>query len=557
MQSAEEEEETEEVEEEEEQQSEPQEQQEMQEEGNGDGGEQEEEEKEEAEEEEDEKEDEEAEKEEEIEVEIEVEIEEEEEEEKGEEGNSDGDGDGVDEDDDDDDEDEDAEDLDRRKQLATLMCFSSLQTLMAMELCRDISPPLEEICTENSTILPIAFLKLMLLAATSLMQEEGRQCWKLQRPGSEWTRIERGVASIDAATRDSLWRRKYSMSYACFLYVVEELRPFIQSESKIYVRAPLEIDRAVAMVLYRLAQGLSAREVAEKYNVGASTVGKYTLIVASALADANKLYGRYMAIPTGDRMVRIISQFQQMTNVSNMCGAIDGTHIKLYFKPAKLYTPSAYRSPYKFHSILLQAVCDPNKLFWDVCCMAPGGAHDASHFMTSNLYQKIKEGLSLQEPVLTVEGRDVSPYMVGDSAYPIRPFCMKPFDTDDALRRAFDEQLRKGLACIEDAFVILKTRWRILKCMNVHLMHAPQIAVACCVLHNICQLWGEPEPQQQQVETHLNNQSRGSSMIYEVDEAAKMAGEGVREVLFRDWVKRSLDNSFVSFDHENMFSGQN
>lgn len=458
---------------------------------------------------------------------------------------------------DDDDDDEESDTLDRKKRLCTLMCFSSLQSLLAMELCRDSSPPLDEIYADGVSLVPIAFLKLMLLAATSLMQEEGRQCWKLERQGHEWTRIERGVGSIDADTRDCIWRRKYSMSYGCFLYVVEELRPFIQSESKFCVRAPLEVERAVAMVLYRLAHGLSAREVAEKYNVGPSTVGKYTLIVASALADANKLYSRYVAIPTGERMAKVISEFKQLTNISNVCGAIDGTHIKLYFKPAKWYTPSAYRSPYKFHSILLQGVCDANKLFWDLCCMAPGGAHDASHFMTSNLYQKIKDGVCLQQPVITVEGREVSPFMVGDSAYPIRPFCVKPFDNDDALRKAFDEQLRKGLGSIEGAFASLKTRWRILKCMNVHLMHAPQIAVACCVLHNICQLWGEPEPQQHQVEMHPNTQSRGASAVYDVDDASKTAGEVIRESLFRDWVKRSLDNAFVPFDHESMFTGQN
>lgn len=485
----------------------------------------------------------------------------------------DGDGGGGDEDSDDDDDnnelrkqhaiengygddEEDAED-ERRKQLAILMCFSSLQTLMAMELCRDTTPPFDEICVEESSTLPGTFLKLMLLAVTSLMQEEERQCWKLQRPGQEWTHIERGVSSTDSATRDSIWRRKYSMSYACFLYLVEELRPFIQSESQMYVRAPLEIERAVAMVLYRFAHGLSAREVAEKYNVGASTVGKYTLIVASALAEANKLYGRYVAIPTGDRIARIISQFQQITNVSNMCGAIDGTHIKLYFKPDKWHNPSAYQSPQKPHSILLQAVCDANKLFWDVCCMAPGGAHDAAHFIASNLYQNIKDGLSLQEPLLALENKEVTPYMVGDSAYPIRPFLIKPFDTDDALRRAFDEQLRKGSACIDGAFAILKTRWKILKGMNVHLMHAPRIAVACCVLHNICQLWGEPEPPQQQMEAYSNEQTHGSAAAYEIDEAAKLAGEASREALFRDWVKRSLESPCVSLDQENMYSGQN
>lgn len=46
---------------------------------------------------------------------------------------------------------------------------------------------------------------------------------------------------------------------------------------------------------------------------------------------------------------------------------------------------------------------------------------------------------------------------------------------------------------MEHAIGLLKGRWRILQNLNVGLNHAPQTIVACCVLHNICQIAGEPE----------------------------------------------------------------
>jgi hypothetical protein len=134
--------------------------------------------------------------------------------------------------------------------------------------------------------------------------------------------------------------------------------------------------------------------------------------------------------------------------------------------------------------------------------------------------------------------------MVGESAYPLRPFLLTPFGArEDALRSAFDDQLRKGLSCINDAFAALKGRWTILRRMNAHLMHAPQITVACCVLHNICQMWGEPEP-----EPLLLDDEAAHGLLPcapppppEIDdEPARLAGEMVRDALFRDWVQRSL-----------------
>lgn len=46
-----------------------------------------------------------------------------------------------------------------------------------------------------------------------------------------------------------------------------------------------------------------------------------------------------------------------------------------------------------------------------------------------------------------------------------------------------------------EAIGLLKGRWRILQDLNVGMNHAPQTIVACCVLHNLCQIAREPEPE--------------------------------------------------------------
>jgi hypothetical protein len=194
-------------------------------------------------------------------------------------------------------------------------------------------------------------------------------------------------------------------------------------------REAIPVIKSVAMVLFRLAKGHSSKDVAEKFGVGTTTVHNYTYLMCSALADPHKLYNKYIQVPSGDRLRRIIARFREVTGgIDNMCGAIDGSHIKLARKPENKYVPGEYWCRHDFHSILLQGVCDADKLFWDVCVRCPGGAHDAFHLRDSDLWAHLRAGQILQEPVISIQGKDIKPYIVGDSAYPLMSFLLKAFN---------------------------------------------------------------------------------------------------------------------------------
>jgi hypothetical protein len=106
----------------------------------------------------------------------------------------------------------------------------------------------------------------------------------------------------------------------------------------------------------------------------------------------------------------------------------------------------------------------------------------------------LRGGLVLKEPIVCIEGRDIKPYNIGNSAYPLQAFLLKAFNnraTGSVHQNQFDKCLRKGRVKIENAFGVLKNRWFILKNLNVGLDMPPKVAIACCVLHNICQRAGE------------------------------------------------------------------
>ena len=92
----------------------------------------------------------------------------------------------------------------------------------------------------------------------------------------------------------------------------------------------------------------------------------------------------------------------------------------------------------------------------------------------SELYYNAERGNILQAPVVTIEGRDIRPYLVGEG-------------TRDLVEQTFNKELSRARVTVEGAFWILKSRWRVQqKHFDSSLEFAVKCAVACIVQHNIC-----------------------------------------------------------------------
>ncbi|KAL2344845.1 hypothetical protein Fmac_006130 [Flemingia macrophylla] len=297
------------------------------------------------------------------------------------------------------------------------------------------------------------------------------------------------IWSLEAPLRDAQWRSLYGLSYPVFTTVVDKLKPHIALSN-----LSLPSDYAVAMVLSRLAHGLSAKTLAGRYSLDPYLVSKITNMVTRLLA--TKLYPEFIKIPVGRRRLLETTQaFEELTSLPNMCGAIDTTPVHLHSNPSN--NPNTYRCRYGFPSLLLQLVSDHKKIFWDVCVKAPGATDDATHFRDSLLYHRLTSGDVVWDKLITVRGQHVRPYVVGDWCYPLLPFLLTPFSPTGMgtpAQNLFDGMLMKGRSVVVEAIALLKGRWKILQDLNTGVHHAPQTIVACCVLHNLCQIAREPEP---------------------------------------------------------------
>ncbi|XP_020216301.2 uncharacterized protein LOC109800035 [Cajanus cajan] len=94
----------------------------------------------------------------------------------------------------------------------------------------------------------------------------------------------------------------------------------------------LPSDYAVAMVVSRLAHGLSAKTLASRYSLKPYLVSKITNMVTRLLA--TKFYLEFIKIPVGRRRLLETTQaFEELTSLPNMCGAIDTTPVHLRSNP--------------------------------------------------------------------------------------------------------------------------------------------------------------------------------------------------------------------------------
>lgn len=91
--------------------------------------------------------------------------------------------------------------------------------------------------------------------------------------------------------------------------------------------------------------------------------------------------------------------------------------------------------------------------------------------------------------------RSLPIYLVGDSAYPLLPWLIKPFSMSPTLtiqQKTFNYRLCRGRVVVEIAFGRLKARWRrLLKQNDMSMENVPNVVASCCVLHNICEIHGD------------------------------------------------------------------
>ena len=129
----------------------------------------------------------------------------------------------------------------------------------------------------------------------------------------------------------------------------------------------------------------------------------------------------------------------------------------------------------------------------------------------------------------------------------IQPTLLKIFkpsvkDSGFQDKRRFDESLNSGKIVIEQAFRVLKNRWRILKILNMGVDMVATITLACCVLHNDCEIFSKRVPLLEDLDQradHFVGVCRRPLRVPSDGRAGKVVGEQMRATMFEAWVARN------------------
>ncbi|XP_050700263.1 putative nuclease HARBI1 [Eriocheir sinensis] len=184
------------------------------------------------------------------------------------------------------------------------------------------------------------------------------------------------------------------------------------------------------------------------------------------------LYQRYVKFPGRHELGSIKTNFEAISGFPGVIGAIDCTHIPILSPGGQ--QAETYRSRKGFFSLNVQAVCGPDLTFYNIICRWPGSVHDSGIFANSSLYAQLQAG-------------DYNGHLLGDSAYPLRPFLMTPVGNPSRPNEGrYNLAHAKTRNVIERAFGVWKRRFRCLAIpMRTSLDTTMATICSAAVLHNI------------------------------------------------------------------------
>lgn len=194
-----------------------------------------------------------------------------------------------------------------------------------------------------------------------------------------------------------------------------------------------------------------------------------------------------MKFPSRADMVNINNDFWRKWRFPNCSGSIDGKHIRIN---APKHSGSMYRNYKSFFSIVLQAVVNANYRFIAIDVGAYGKESDGGIFSHSNLSRLLENGAlnTNQEKVLPGTDTALPHFLVGDEAYPLKTYLMRPYPQRNLgpEEEIFNKRLSNARQVVECAFGILSSKWRLLlKAIEVNPNRADVIVKCICLLHNI------------------------------------------------------------------------
>ncbi|XP_068735594.1 uncharacterized protein [Montipora capricornis] len=241
----------------------------------------------------------------------------------------------------------------------------------------------------------------------------------------------------------------------------------------------------LALALRFLATGETYRSLSFQFRISKAAISYIIKHVCDAIV--KHMGPHFLKVPSPpEEWLAVANKFKQKWQYPNCIGAIDGKHIIMQPPP----NAGSYFYNYKHsHSVVLMAVAGPDYqcLYADVG--TNGRISDGGVWNKCGLAAAMKDGsLSLPPHKCLPFGTKLFPHvLVGDDAFALKPYLMKPFPQQGLTtqKRVYNYRHSRARRISENLFGILANRW----CVFKSIMQIPPetidvVVMAALTLHN-------------------------------------------------------------------------
>ena len=175
-------------------------------------------------------------------------------------------------------------------------------------------------------------------------------------------------------------------------------------------------------------------------------------------AIVNSIAAKYNKFPIGEKLKEMVGGFLGMWSVCWFYRWVTYPSYASVYESHRLLQSEGFFIQSLYRQLLTIISC-----FTDLNIGWPGSVHGAHVLANSALYHKCNSKEWLQGDGICINNTTVSIFRMGDSAYPLLPWLMKPFSMSPSMslqQKTFNYRLCRGRVVVELAFGRLKAHWR-------------------------------------------------------------------------------------------------
>nr|CAH7738425.1 unnamed protein product [Callosobruchus chinensis] len=204
--------------------------------------------------------------------------------------------------------------------------------------------------------------------------------------------------------------------------LLKKIKPRIRKQ---YRNDSITAEERLVITLQYLSQGTTMQALAWTFHTGHSTIHYVIHETCKAMWDV--LAPLYLKTPgSAEEWLKISKGFDERWNFPHCLGSIDGKHVNIQ-APAR--SDSLFFNYKKNFSVVLLATCDYKYKFKFVDIGAYGSQSDGGLLGNSVFGQKLENNTMNIPPEQVLPGTNImiSYFFVGDEAFPLKAYIMRPY----------------------------------------------------------------------------------------------------------------------------------